>query len=149
MLRWQHTGGLISLPLNVLLTSNWTYFMPLFYPPHLIHLFIINSTSALAVCYYLIMLYTSAIYLFQVSYWWLSGEPKSTSRVTFSQMTPLDKERQVFQRRHRQDVKLVPNLPHNIGAGASYSLSPAEFTPESEDYSPSSADTVRSPVSPF
>lgn len=73
--------------------------------------------------------------------------------VTLSQTTALDKEKQVFRRRRHQDVKLTPHLPHSFGAGASHSanlsLSPAEFTPESEDYSPSSADTVRSPISPF
>ncbi|KAM9318361.1 serine/threonine-protein kinase DCLK1b isoform 1-T1 [Pholidichthys leucotaenia] len=67
--------------------------------------------------------------------------------------TPLDKEKQVFRRRRNQDVKSVPHPPHSLGASASHStnpgLSPAEFTPESEDYSPSSADTVRSPTSPF
>uniref|UniRef100_A0A8D3A1V3 non-specific serine/threonine protein kinase n=1 Tax=Scophthalmus maximus TaxID=52904 RepID=A0A8D3A1V3_SCOMX len=47
--------------------------------------------------------------------------------------TPLDKEKQVFRRRRHQDVN----------------LSPADFTSESEDFSPGSADTVRSPISPF
>uniref|UniRef100_H3DFR7 non-specific serine/threonine protein kinase n=1 Tax=Tetraodon nigroviridis TaxID=99883 RepID=H3DFR7_TETNG len=60
--------------------------------------------------------------------------------------TPLDKEKQVFRRRRNQDVKLVPQLPHSGGAGVSHI---AEFTPESEDYSPSSPDTIRSPISPF
>uniref|UniRef100_A0A674NS71 Serine/threonine-protein kinase DCLK2 n=1 Tax=Takifugu rubripes TaxID=31033 RepID=A0A674NS71_TAKRU len=65
--------------------------------------------------------------------------------------TPLDKERQVFRRRRNQDVKLVPQLPHSVGAGVSHSanFTPSESNPESEDYSPSSADTVRSPISPF
>ncbi|KAK5868893.1 hypothetical protein PBY51_009868 [Eleginops maclovinus] len=67
--------------------------------------------------------------------------------------TPLDKEKQVFRRRRNQDVKLSPHLPRSMGAGASRSanhgLSVAELTPESEDYSPGSAGTVRSPISPF
>ncbi|XP_054454170.1 serine/threonine-protein kinase DCLK1b isoform X2 [Anoplopoma fimbria] len=67
--------------------------------------------------------------------------------------TPLDKEKQVFQRRRHQDGKSAPHLPHNIGTGTSRmanpGFSPAEFPSESEDYSPSSADTVRSPTSPF
>ncbi|XP_068601280.1 serine/threonine-protein kinase DCLK1b isoform X2 [Brachionichthys hirsutus] len=54
--------------------------------------------------------------------------------------TALDKEKQVFRRRRHQDVMPAPRLPHGIGAGV---------TPESEDYSQSSADTVRSPISPF
>ncbi|XP_072547619.1 serine/threonine-protein kinase DCLK1b isoform X3 [Salminus brasiliensis] len=70
--------------------------------------------------------------------------------------TALDKERQVFRRRRHQDVRSGASArsPHrafqsNLSAGAAApSLSPAEFTSESEDYSPSSADTVRSP-SPF
>ncbi|XP_068172750.1 serine/threonine-protein kinase DCLK1b isoform X3 [Antennarius striatus] len=63
--------------------------------------------------------------------------------------TALDKEKQVFRRRRHQDVMLAPRLPHSTGAGANFGLSPTEFTPESEDYSPGSADTVRSPISPF
>uniref|UniRef100_A0A671V9H8 Serine/threonine-protein kinase DCLK2 n=1 Tax=Sparus aurata TaxID=8175 RepID=A0A671V9H8_SPAAU len=47
--------------------------------------------------------------------------------------TALDKEKQVFRRRRHQDVN------------ANYAISPAE----SEDFSLSSADTVRSPISPF
>ncbi|KAG9264627.1 serine/threonine-protein kinase DCLK1 isoform X1 [Astyanax mexicanus] len=71
--------------------------------------------------------------------------------------TALDKERQVLRRRRHQDVRstLSVRSPHgvlqsNLSAGAAApSLSPAEFTSESEDYSPSSAETVRSPNSPF
>lgn len=81
------------------------------------------------------------------------GEANCSCCVTLSQTTALDKEKQVFRRRRHQDVKLTRHLPHSIGAGAShganFGLSPAEFTSESEDYSPSSADTVRSPTSPF
>ena len=79
--------------------------------------------------------------------------PNGSCCVALSQTTALDKEKQVFRRRRHQDVKLTPNLPHSIGAGASYSAnfsrSPAEFNSESEDISPCSADTVRSPTSPF
>ncbi|XP_041797402.1 serine/threonine-protein kinase DCLK1b isoform X3 [Chelmon rostratus] len=77
----------------------------------------------------------------------------TTAGVSVITTTALDKEKQVFRRRRHQDVKLTRHLPHSIGAGAShganFGLSPAEFTSESEDYSPSSADTVRSPTSPF
>ncbi|TKS80788.1 Serine/threonine-protein kinase DCLK1 [Collichthys lucidus] len=64
-----------------------------------------------------------------------------------NQTTALDKEKQVFRRRRHQDVKLTPHVPH--GAGANFGLSPAEFNSGSEDLSPGSADTVRSPTSPF
>ncbi|XP_074496411.1 serine/threonine-protein kinase DCLK1-like isoform X2 [Sebastes fasciatus] len=77
----------------------------------------------------------------------------TTAGVSVITTTPLDKEKQVFRRRRHQDVKLAPHIPHGIGAGASRSANPgisaAEFTSESEDYSPNSADTVRSPTSPF
>ncbi|XP_051253164.1 serine/threonine-protein kinase DCLK1b [Dicentrarchus labrax] len=77
----------------------------------------------------------------------------TTAGVSVITTTALDKEKQVFRRRRHQDVKLTPHLPYSIGAGASrsanFGLSPAEFTSESEDCSPSSADTVRSPTSPF
>ncbi|XP_034024292.1 serine/threonine-protein kinase DCLK1-like isoform X2 [Thalassophryne amazonica] len=63
--------------------------------------------------------------------------------------TPLDKEKQVFRRRRHQDVNSTLHLPHVVGAAANPVLSPAEFNSESEDYSPSSPDTVRSPTSPF
>ncbi|XP_056139773.1 serine/threonine-protein kinase DCLK1-like isoform X1 [Lampris incognitus] len=65
--------------------------------------------------------------------------------------TPLDKEKQIFQRRRHQDVKSMHRAPQSISVatGASPGFSPAEFTSESEDYSPNSADTVRSPTSPF
>ncbi|XP_026137582.1 serine/threonine-protein kinase DCLK1 isoform X2 [Carassius auratus] len=62
----------------------------------------------------------------------------TTAGVTVLATTPLDKERQVFRRRRHQDVK----------AAAPRSTT-AEFTSESEDISPSSAETVRSPTSPF
>ncbi|XP_053543452.1 serine/threonine-protein kinase DCLK1b isoform X1 [Ictalurus punctatus] len=67
--------------------------------------------------------------------------------------TALDKERQVFRRRRHQDVKsTTARAPHGTFLSkplAGPSLTPAEFTSESEDYSPSSAETVRSPTSPF
>ncbi|XP_026187732.1 serine/threonine-protein kinase DCLK1b isoform X2 [Mastacembelus armatus] len=73
----------------------------------------------------------------------------TTAGVSVITTTPLDKEKQVFRRRRHKDVKSTPHLPHSIGARANSGLSQAEFTSESEDYSPSSADTVRSPTSPF
>ncbi|XP_029628803.1 serine/threonine-protein kinase DCLK1-like isoform X3 [Salmo trutta] len=82
--------------------------------------------------------------------------------------TPLDKEQQDFRLRHQQDVRLKPRpgpqptgFPTSARQSSAHSsnnpaLSPADFTSESEDYSPSpsptspsSADTVRSPTSPF
>ncbi|KAM3875038.1 serine/threonine-protein kinase DCLK1-like isoform 1-T1 [Diretmus argenteus] len=67
--------------------------------------------------------------------------------------TALDKEKQVFRRRRHQDVKPTPRAPPCIGASTAHSadpaLSPAEFTSESEDLSPGSGGTVRSPTSPF
>ncbi|XP_062872438.1 serine/threonine-protein kinase DCLK1b [Trichomycterus rosablanca] len=82
--------------------------------------------------------------------------PKASSTapgVSVITTTALDKERQVFRRRRHQDVKLTttcsPNRSFLTNPTASPSLSPAEFTSESEDLSPSSADTVRSPTSPF
>ncbi|XP_049916285.1 serine/threonine-protein kinase DCLK1-like isoform X1 [Epinephelus moara] len=77
----------------------------------------------------------------------------TTAGVSVITTTPLDKEKQVFRRRRHQDVKLSPHLPHSFGACASRNANPGvsttEITSESEDYSPSSADTVRSPISPF
>ncbi|KAH0517993.1 Serine/threonine-protein kinase DCLK1 [Microtus ochrogaster] len=56
-----------------------------------------------------------------------------------NETTALDKERQVFRRRRNQDVR------------SRYKAQPAppELNSESEDYSPSSSETVRSPNSPF
>ncbi|XP_041659965.1 serine/threonine-protein kinase DCLK1b [Cheilinus undulatus] len=74
----------------------------------------------------------------------------STAGVTVITTTALDKEKQVFRRRRHQDVKLTPPFPHGSRAGGSNSASPAaDFNSESEDISPCSADTVRSPTSPF
>ncbi|XP_053278876.1 serine/threonine-protein kinase DCLK1 isoform X1 [Pleuronectes platessa] len=71
----------------------------------------------------------------------------TTAGVSVITTTPLDKEKQVFRRRCHQDVKSPPNFPHSLGA--SRGLSPVDLTSESEDLSPCSAGTVRSPVSPF
>ncbi|XP_023402992.1 serine/threonine-protein kinase DCLK1 isoform X1 [Loxodonta africana] len=65
-------------------------------------------------------------------------KPNSTAAgVSVIATTALDKERQVFRRRRHQDVR--------------YKAQPAppELNSESEDYSPSSSETVRSPNSPF
>ncbi|XP_053728343.1 serine/threonine-protein kinase DCLK1-like isoform X1 [Synchiropus splendidus] len=82
--------------------------------------------------------------------------PKMSSTaagVTVITTTPLDKEKQVFRPRRNHDVKPVANFPHGFGAvpsrGITPSQPPADFTSESEDLSPCSAGTVRSPVSPF
>ncbi|XP_024905257.1 serine/threonine-protein kinase DCLK1 isoform X3 [Pteropus alecto] len=53
--------------------------------------------------------------------------------------TALDKERQVFRRRRNQDVRIRCKAQP----------APPEVHSESEDYSPSSSETVRSPNSPF
>ncbi|XP_057206779.1 serine/threonine-protein kinase DCLK1b isoform X3 [Triplophysa rosa] len=77
-----------------------------------------------------------------------SKPSSSTAGVSIIATTPLDKERQVFRRRRHQDVKAtLSTFPS--GTPTSVTLSPAEFTSESEDISPSSAETVRSPHSPF
>nr|XP_023990539.1 serine/threonine-protein kinase DCLK1-like [Salvelinus alpinus] len=92
----------------------------------------------------------------------------TTAGVSVITTTPLDKERQDFRLRHQQDVRLKPRprpqptgFPTSASQRSAHSsndpaLSPADFTSESEDYSPSpsptspsSADTVRSPTSPF
>uniref|UniRef100_A0A8C0WA13 non-specific serine/threonine protein kinase n=1 Tax=Castor canadensis TaxID=51338 RepID=A0A8C0WA13_CASCN len=67
-------------------------------------------------------------------------KPNSTAAgVSVIATTALDKERQVFRRRRNQDVR------------NRYKAQPAppELNSESEDYSPSSSETVRSPNSPF
>lgn len=82
-------------------------------------------------------------------------KPNSTTAgVSVITTTALDKERQVFRRRRHQDVRPGPRPPQSsflsaTAATAATSPSPADFTSESEDYSPSSAETVRSPNSPF
>ncbi|XP_065136861.1 serine/threonine-protein kinase DCLK1b isoform X2 [Paramisgurnus dabryanus] len=79
-------------------------------------------------------------------------KPNSSSAgVSVIVTTPLDKERQVFRRRRHQDVKATgPRATQNISGAATFSsLSPAGFTSESDDISPNSAETVRSPNSPF
>ncbi|XP_029792711.1 serine/threonine-protein kinase DCLK1 isoform X2 [Suricata suricatta] len=67
-------------------------------------------------------------------------KPNSTAAgVSVIATTALDKEGQVFRRRRNQDVR------------SRYKAQPAppELNSESEDYSPSSSETVRSPNSPF
>ncbi|XP_029373309.1 serine/threonine-protein kinase DCLK1-like [Echeneis naucrates] len=67
--------------------------------------------------------------------------------------TALDKEKQVFRRRRHQDVKSPAHFSRSFSASPSHSASPglphADFPSESEDHSPSSGGTVRSPISPF
>ncbi|XP_056127930.1 serine/threonine-protein kinase DCLK1b isoform X4 [Rhinichthys klamathensis goyatoka] len=72
----------------------------------------------------------------------------TTAGVTVIATTPLDKERQVFRRRRHQDVKATQST-FPCSPGTVPTLSPADFTSESEDISPCSAETVRSPTSPF
>ncbi|XP_044142506.1 serine/threonine-protein kinase DCLK1 isoform X1 [Bufo gargarizans] len=67
-------------------------------------------------------------------------KPNSTTAgVSVIATTALDKERQVFRRRRNQDV-MRRFMPQPAAP---------ELTSESEDYSPSSSETVRSPNSPF
>lgn len=71
----------------------------------------------------------------------------SSAGVSIITTTALDKEKQVFSGRHHADVSSSLLLPH--GATAKPGLSPCDITSGSEDLSHSSADTVRSPTSPF
>ncbi|XP_025954077.1 serine/threonine-protein kinase DCLK1 isoform X1 [Dromaius novaehollandiae] len=67
-------------------------------------------------------------------------KPNSTAAgVSVIATTALDKERQVFRRRRNQDVRGCFKAQQ----------APPELNSESEDYSPSSSETVRSPNSPF
>ncbi|XP_021569215.1 serine/threonine-protein kinase DCLK1 isoform X1 [Carlito syrichta] len=67
-------------------------------------------------------------------------KPNSTAAgVSVIATTALDKERQVFRRRRNQDVR----------SRSKAQPTPPELNSESEDYSPSSSETVRSPNSPF
>ncbi|KAM9033209.1 serine/threonine-protein kinase DCLK1 isoform X2 [Monodelphis domestica] len=67
-------------------------------------------------------------------------KPNSTAAgVSVIATTALDKERQVFRRRRNQDVRSRYKAQQ----------APPELNSESEDYSPSSSETVRSPNSPF
>ncbi|KAM7179957.1 serine/threonine-protein kinase DCLK1 isoform 1-T1 [Macrochelys suwanniensis] len=67
-------------------------------------------------------------------------KPNSTAAgVSVITTTALDKERQVFRRRRNQDVR----------GRYQAQQAPPELNSESEDYSPSSSETVRSPNSPF
>ncbi|KAL4647759.1 serine/threonine-protein kinase DCLK1-like isoform X1 [Arapaima gigas] len=77
-------------------------------------------------------------------------KPHSTAAgVSVITTTALDKERQVFRRRRHQDVRPMPRAPQSSLHVAAPCSTPVDFTSESEDYSPSSAETVRSPNSPF
>ncbi|KAJ0063552.1 hypothetical protein NL108_003866 [Boleophthalmus pectinirostris] len=73
----------------------------------------------------------------------------TSAGVSIITTTALDKEKPVFSRRRDQDVRSYLQLPHCAGARAKPGLSPTDVTSGSEDLSPSSADTVRSPASPF
>uniref|UniRef100_A0A3B3RAQ7 Serine/threonine-protein kinase DCLK2 n=1 Tax=Paramormyrops kingsleyae TaxID=1676925 RepID=A0A3B3RAQ7_9TELE len=77
----------------------------------------------------------------------------TTAGVSVITTTALDKERQVFRRRRHQDVRPTSRVPQGgllVAAPCpATSPTPTDFTSESEDYSPSSAETVRSPNSPF
>uniref|UniRef100_A0A8C5EEI6 Serine/threonine-protein kinase DCLK2 n=1 Tax=Gouania willdenowi TaxID=441366 RepID=A0A8C5EEI6_GOUWI len=75
----------------------------------------------------------------------LNSSSNSTAGVAVITTTPLDKEKQVFQRRHHQDVTPPTHL-HTLEA--SHSPGTALSPTESEDYSISSADTALSPTSP-
>ncbi|KAL0973091.1 hypothetical protein UPYG_G00198840 [Umbra pygmaea] len=99
-------------------------------------------------------------------------DSNTTAGVSVITNTPLDKEQHVFRGRHKQDESLMPrpqpqprpqpsSFPTSSSKSSTHSanspaLSPADITSGSEDYSPSpsptspsSADTVRSPTSPF
>uniref|UniRef100_A0A8D0BFX6 non-specific serine/threonine protein kinase n=1 Tax=Salvator merianae TaxID=96440 RepID=A0A8D0BFX6_SALMN len=67
-------------------------------------------------------------------------KPNSTAAgVSVIATTALDKERQVFRRRRNTDVR----------GRFKAQQTPPDLNSESEDYSPSSSETVRSPNSPF
>ncbi|XP_077467606.1 serine/threonine-protein kinase DCLK1-like isoform X2 [Stigmatopora argus] len=75
----------------------------------------------------------------------------ATAGVMVITNTPLDKERQVLRQRP-DDLAAKVDFPHGARPSPAVSpagLSPCDFTSESEDFSPGSADTARSPVSPF
>ncbi|XP_032446761.1 serine/threonine-protein kinase DCLK1b isoform X4 [Xiphophorus hellerii] len=76
----------------------------------------------------------------------LNGTAAGVSVIT---TTPLDKEKQVFRRRRHQDVKLSTQLLPGSGATATSEMVNPVISPELEELSPSSADTVLSPTSPF
>uniref|UniRef100_A0A673XSW8 Serine/threonine-protein kinase DCLK2 n=1 Tax=Salmo trutta TaxID=8032 RepID=A0A673XSW8_SALTR len=70
----------------------------------------------------------------------------TTAGVSVITTTPLDKERKVFRLRHQQDVRLKPRprlQPHPQPTESD------DYSPSPSPTSPSSADTVRSPTSPF
>ncbi|XP_021180719.2 serine/threonine-protein kinase DCLK1 isoform X3 [Fundulus heteroclitus] len=74
----------------------------------------------------------------------INGTAAGVSVIT---TTSLDKEKQVFRRRRHQDVKHTKMLPSSGATTTSQSANPV-LSPESEDFSQSSADTVHSPISP-
>ncbi|XP_066555859.1 serine/threonine-protein kinase DCLK1a isoform X1 [Amia ocellicauda] len=79
-------------------------------------------------------------------------KPNSTTAgVSVITTTALDKERQVFRRRRHQDVRPMYRAQHSTVAPpcTAGATAAAELNSESEDYSPSSSETVRSPNSPF
>ncbi|XP_023207511.1 serine/threonine-protein kinase DCLK1-like isoform X4 [Xiphophorus maculatus] len=76
----------------------------------------------------------------------LNGTAAGVSVIT---TTPLDKEKQVFRRRRHQDVKLSTQLLPSSGATATSEMVNPVISPELEEFSSSSADTVLSPTSPF
>ncbi|EPY82826.1 hypothetical protein CB1_000622029 [Camelus ferus] len=78
-------------------------------------------------------------YYQQPGMYWISRLELNVDERGTPGTTALDKERQVFRRRRNPDVR------------SQYKAQPAppELNSESEDYSPSSSETVRSPNSPF
>ncbi|XP_043976770.1 serine/threonine-protein kinase DCLK1b isoform X4 [Gambusia affinis] len=76
----------------------------------------------------------------------LNGTAAGVSVIT---TTPLDKEKQVFRRRRHQDVKLSTQLLPSSGATTTSEMANPIVSPEFEELSPSSADTLLSPTSPF
>ncbi|KAM4590528.1 serine/threonine-protein kinase DCLK1-like isoform 2-T2 [Fundulus diaphanus] len=76
----------------------------------------------------------------------INGTAAGVSVIT---TTSLDKEKQVFRRRRHQDVKHTQMLPSSGAATTTSQSANPVLSPESEDFSQSSADTVRSPISPF
>uniref|UniRef100_A0A087XL27 Serine/threonine-protein kinase DCLK2 n=1 Tax=Poecilia formosa TaxID=48698 RepID=A0A087XL27_POEFO len=76
----------------------------------------------------------------------LNGTAAGVSIIT---TTPLDKEKQVFRGRRHQDVKLSTQLLPSSGATTTSEMANPVISPELEELSPSSADTVLSPTSPF
>uniref|UniRef100_A0A3P9PBJ4 Serine/threonine-protein kinase DCLK2 n=1 Tax=Poecilia reticulata TaxID=8081 RepID=A0A3P9PBJ4_POERE len=76
----------------------------------------------------------------------LNGTAAGVSVIT---TTPLDKEKQVFRGRRHQDVKLSTQRLPSSGATTTSVMANPVISPELEELSPSSADSVLSPTSPF